>query len=321
MAVMSALMKTDVRNIALNYAAFVLLAFVASTAAAAQVQGQRPITIETEPQAKIWINGVLYGSTSETGSLKIASVSPGKKTIRVRADGFKEAEKLLTANQSGTVSIPLTRTTDEAELAFQNAERLASVDRQKAILAYQKAVELRPGFTDALIGLARIYTETGDIEKADNAIAAAKRSRPGTAEISAVEGRFLKSVDEEAKAIAAFKRSIKEGGGFQPEAYTGLGLLYKEKAENFGAEGDYRQEAANYAEAAKYLTTAIKQLSGAPDSPVLYQFLGLIYEQQKKNSEAIRVYQEFLDNFPGHPESEAFQSFITQLKKDSQQPE
>ena len=317
---MKALMKLNISRTAVRYSATALL-FISFFAAPSYGQGSRSITIETEPRAKVWINGVLYGTASEAGSLTVRSVSPGRKTIRVRADGFKEAEKALTANQSGKISIPLTKTVDEAELAFQNAERLAPADREKAILAYQQAVQLRPAFTDAYIGMARIYTETGDVEKADKAIAAAKRSRPGTAEVSAVEGRFLKSVDEEAKAIAAFKRAIKEGGGFQPEAYTGLGLLYKEKAESFGADGDYQQEAANYAEAAKYLSTAIKQLSGAPDSAVLYQFLGLVYEQQKKNSEAIRVYQEFLDKFPGHPESEAFQSFITQLKKGTQEPE
>jgi Tfp pilus assembly protein PilF len=291
------------------------------TAVLCMAQSQlRSITISTEPQAKVWIDGVLYGTTSDTGSLAIKTVSSGRKAVRVRADGFKEGQKVLLPTQSGPVSIPLTRTTDEAELAFQNAERLATVDREKAAAAYSRAIQLRPAYADAYIGLARVQLEAGDFEKAEKTIAAARRAKPGSAEISAVEGRILKSIDEEPRAIAAFKRATREGGGFQPEAYAGLGILYKEKAENFGASGDYGQEAANYAEAAKYLSTAIKQLSGAPDSVVIYQLLGLVYEQQKQTNKAIAVYQEFLKFFPGHPESEAFESFIVQLKKQAAEP-
>lgn len=302
-------------------AAFPIFSLVVLTLAQVKpaAQSSRSITVTSEPQAKVWIDGVLYGTTSDTGSLAIRTVSPGRKTIRVRADGFKEAQKVLLPTQSGTVSIPLAKTTDEAELAFQNAERLSTVDREKAAAAYQQAIKLKPANADAHIGLARVYLDGGDVEKAEKSIAAARRVRPGSAEISAIEGRLLKSVDEEVKAIAAFKRAIREGGGFQPEAYAGLGLLYKEKAESSGAGGEYDQEAANYNEAVRNLSMAIKQLSGAPDSAVLYQFLGLVYEQQKKFDKAIGVYQDFLKYFPGHPEAEAFESFIVQLKKQSKQ--
>lgn len=291
------------------------LVLAASSISQTKAAGVRSITVTSEPQAKVWVDGILYGTTSETGSLTITTISPGRKTIRVRADGFKETQKPLAATQTGAVSIPLVKTTDEAELAFQNGERLATIDREKAAEAYKQAAKLRPGYVDAYIGLARIYSETNDYENAQKAIAAARRAKPGLAEVSAIEGRLLKGGEDEAKAIAAFKRAIREGGGFQPEAYTGLGLLYKERAEGFGASNEYAQETANYAEAAKNLSTALKQLSGAPDSVVLYQFLGLVYEQQKQPQKAIAVYQEFLKYFPDHPEADAFRSFITQLKK------
>lgn len=275
----------------------------------------RSITVQTEPKAKIWIDGVLYGTASDSGKLSVNTVPPGRKTLRVRADGFKEATKVLLPTQGGSVDIPLTRTTDEAELAFQEAERFGTVDRQKAIAAYEQAAKLKPTFAEAYLGLARMYSDTGEISKAEKAIAAARRLKPTLAEASAIEGRIYKAVGEDAKAIASFKRAIREGSGFQPEAYAGLGLFYKEKAEEYGSEGDFAQESANYAEAAKNLSLAIKQLSGAPDSVVLYQFLGLVYEQQKKPDKAIAVYEEFLRLFPGHPETSAFESFITQLKK------
>ncbi|MFL6374933.1 MAG: tetratricopeptide repeat protein, partial [Pyrinomonadaceae bacterium] len=153
-------------------------------------------------------------------------------------------------------------------------------------------------------------------------IATARRLRPGYGEASAVEGRIAKDNDEEDKAIASFKRAITEGHAFQPEAYTGLGLLYKERAEKFGGAGDFTNEAANYAEAIKNLKPALKQLSGAPDAVVVYQLLGLIYERQKKYDDAIALYQEFLKVFPDLPESEAVRSFIIQIQKErAQQPE
>ncbi len=285
----------------------------------AQTKG-RSISIETEPQAKIWLNGVLYGTTSETGVLKIDTVSPGRKTIRVRADGFREKQQALGPAQSGRVAIPLTKTTDKAELLFQEAERLTTIDRQKAIAAFDQAIKLKPNYLDAYIGLARVHLDAGNFDEAGQAIAGARSINRDISEASAIEGRILKSVGEEAKAIAAYKRAIREGRGFQPEAYAGLGLLFKEKAENAAGESDFEREKTFYSEAAKYLAVSIDQLSGAPDSVVLYQLLGLIYEDQKQFDKAIDVYEEFLRRFPNNNEAPAVRSFIVQIRKAQSTP-
>ncbi len=282
--------------------------------------GARSVSVKTEAKATIWIDGVKYGKTGDDGRLNVSTVSPGKHAIRVRADGFKETVKSLLATQKGEIEIPLTRTSDESEIALQQAEVLSVSDREKAAEAYSKAIRLRPGYVEAFIGLARVYSESGQREKAEKAIRDLRKIRPGYPEASAIEGRILKEGGDDPKAIAAFKRAIAEGKGFQPEAYTGLGLLYKEKAETFAGAGDYEQESANYAEAAKYLRVAAKQLGSSPDAIVVYQLLGLVYEQQKKPREAIAVYEEFLRVFPDIPESEAVQSFIIQLKKQMNEP-
>jgi tetratricopeptide (TPR) repeat protein len=259
---------------------------------------------------------VRFGTTDNNGTLSINSLTPAIHSIDVRADGFKEKTQSLTALQKGTVKIDLIQTTDKAELAFQEAERLSTSDREKAADAYRSAIKLRPSYPEAYLGLARVLSDAGEIDAALKAIVAARRLRPGFAEASAVEGRIYKDEGDEAKAVSAFKRSITEGKGFQPEASAGLGLLYKEKAEVAGGSGDFETENQNYTEAAKYLKTAIKQLSGAPDALVIYQLLGLIYERQKKISEAIAVYEEFLRLFPDSDEATAVRSFIVQLKKD-----
>lgn len=276
----------------------------------------RSVTISTQPSSGVWIDGVKYGTTDKTGKLTIKTVAAGAHALRVRADGFKEKTQPLAATQKGEIKIDLVKTTDLAELAFQEAERFLSVDRDKAVEAYENAIKLRPNYPDAYVALARVLTELGDLDEAGAAIASARKLRPGFAEASAVMGRIYKEGGEEDKAIASFKRAITEGKGFQPEAYAGLGLLYKEKAEGFGGSGDFENESLNYVESAKYLKSAVKQLAGAPDTMVIMQLLGLVYEREKKYADAIAVYEEFLTIFPNAVEATAVRSFIVQLKKD-----
>lgn len=275
----------------------------------------RAVTVVSQPDAIVWLDGVRFGKTGKDGKLAIKTVTAGAHTLRVRADGYKERSQALTAAQKGEVKVDLIKTTDEAELAYQQAERLTTVDREKSAAAYRKAIKSRPNYAEAYLGLARVLSDSGDLEGALKAIISAKKLRPGYAEASAVEGRIYKESGEEDKAIAAFKRSITEGKGFQPEGYAGLGLLYKEKAESAGGGADFETESAHYTESAKNLKLAIKQLSGAPDSMVIYQLLGVIYEKQKRNADAIALYEEFLRIFPDTVEATAVRSFIVQLQK------
>ena len=296
---------------------------------AASVYAQQPrsaasaqfhsITVASQPDAVVWIDGVRFGKTDKDGRLDIKTVAAGTHTLRVRADGFKEKSQPLTAAQKGEIKIDLVKTTDEAELAYQEAERLTTTDREKSAAAYRRAIKLRPNYAEAYLGLARVLSDSNDFDAAAKAVASARRLRPAYAEASSVEGRIQKENGEEEKAIAAFKRAITEGKGFQPEAYTGLGLLYKEKGEGDGGTGDFDGENTNYTEAAKNLRVALKQLSGAPDAIIIYQLLGLVYERQKKNADAIALYEEFLRVFPDSAEATAVRSFIVQLKKEPTQ--
>lgn len=281
-------------------------------ALAACVAAQRSVVIKSEPNATVWLNGVMYGKTDSNGVLEIKTAPTGVQKLRVRADGFKEVTKPLAA---GTMQIALAKTTDEAELAFQEAERLAGVDRAKSAEAYRKAIKLKPAMIDAHIGLARVLNDAGDIEGADKAIKAALKAAPGNAEAAAVNGRIQKAVGQEALAIQSLKRAITNGGGFQPEAYTGLAMLYQERAEAAGADGDMAAETRNYDEAARNFAVAVKQLGTGTDAPTIYQLLGLVYERQKKFKEAIALYENFLRLFPENIEAEAVRSFIVQLKK------
>jgi tetratricopeptide (TPR) repeat protein len=301
-------------GISLTLTCLIAALFCCSFSQSSAVSQTRPITIISEPDTTIFIDGVRFGRTDNFGRLVVRTLGPGRHTLRLRAEGFKEKENPFPPTQ-GEIKIALVKTSDPAELAFQEAEHLTTQDRDKAAEAYRKAIRLRPGYVAAYIGLARTLSDSGDFDGALKSIRDLRRSSPQNAEASAVEGRIYRDSGDEAKAIAAFKKAITQGHGFEPEAYTGLGLLYKEKAEAAGAGGNFAEETINYNEAAKYLSLALKQLSGAPDAAVLYQLLGLVYERQKRFAEAIRLYNEFLTVFPDSNDASAVRSFIEQIKK------
>lgn len=293
---------------------FKVVSVIAMVAAMTFAQAVRSITVVTEPDARVWISGVLYGKTDANGRIEIKSVPPGRRVIRILAPGFAEVNKPLLPAQRGEIKIALVETRDEAELAYQEGERQSTLDRAKAEAAYRKAIAANPKLISAHLGLLRTLAEGRSYDKAQAALKDLRKVSPRNAEASAIEGRIQKELGDETKAIAAFKRAITEGGGTQPEAYAGLGLLYKDRAEGL-ADSEGQQRAA-YNEAAKNLMTAVKQLSGAPDAAVIYQLVGMIYEEQKRYKEAIALYEDFLKTFPDSVEAEAVRSFIVQIKKE-----
>jgi tetratricopeptide (TPR) repeat protein len=242
--------------------------------------------------------------TDEAGVLEIAKVSPGRHTLRVRAAGFAERTLTLLPAQRGAISAPLTPTTDEAELAFQQAEAArerATTDeaRQEAAALYARALKLRPRLAAAHIGLARVLLELNDYEAALAEVDAARRVRPASAEASAVEGRILRASSQNTEAVAAYERAIREARGFQPEAHTGLGIIYEE-------EGKYEEAAASFRK-------AIAQLSDT--EPVLYELIGRTYERLEKYKEAVAAYEKYLQLAPHGKLAPAIESVIEQLRK------
>lgn len=283
---------------------------------ASQTAAVRTLTVISEPKAKVWMDDVLRGATDEIGKLLIKPVPSGAHKIRVRADGFKEITVSLLPAQKGDVKVALTKTTDEAELAFQRAELELKNDRSRAIEYYRKAIAARPRFPEAQLALARVLYGKDEFDEALKAIAEARKLRPIYPEATAVEGRIFKAYGEEEKAIAAYNRAIKEGRGFQPEAHTGLALIYKERAEGFMQSGDLQNADDNYDLAAAELKTGLKQLSGAPDAKDLFQILADIYYRARRYREAIDTYEEFLKVFPDSSEALTVRSLIVQTKKE-----
>jgi hypothetical protein len=262
------------------------------------------LTITTEPNAIIWIDEVHRGITDAAGRIELKT-SAGRHTVRVRAMGFKEAAVPLVAGRR-SLPVRLLRTTDKAELTFQQAEdaREKARDdaaRQKAAELYRAALKLRSAYPAAHVGMARVLLELNQYEAALAEIDAARRTRPVYAEASAVEGRINREAAFTDDAIKSFRRSIKEAHGLQPEAHVGLARVFEDK-------GQYDQAIVEFRK-------AIDQLSDS--EPVIYQLLGAAYERARNYKEAVEAYEKYLALAPNGSLAPAIRSIIDQLRRDA----
>ena len=292
----------------------VLLAFVCSPTSPAQRRAStvapsanRSITLHSQPNAVVWIDEVRRGMTDATGTLVVKNISAGRHNLRLRAVGFRESSTMLRPAARGSITVRLIRLTDPGELAFQQAE-LARDDardenaRRRAVELYRNGIKLRPRSAVAHLGLARVLLELNDYPGALEEIDAAHTFRTSYAEASAVEGRILRASADNDAAIEAFQRAIDEAKGFQPEAHTGLALVYQDK-------GQYEEAAAEYRK-------AIAQLSDT--EPVIYQLLGAVYEKQEKYKEAVAAYEKYLELTPEGNLASAIRSVMDQLRKQAE---
>jgi cytochrome c-type biogenesis protein CcmH/NrfG len=263
------------------------------------------VRISTEPGAVVWVDEVRRGAADAEGKLQL-KLTPGRHSLRVRAGGCAERTLALLPTQRGALNVALTKTTDGAELAFQQAE----AEREKgnnaqAVELYRQALKLRPRYAAAHLGLARSLESQEEFDAALEEIAAARRDRPAYAEASAVEGRILRSLADTEGALASYRRALREARGFQPEAYTGMGILYEDKARNEEAADAFRH--------------AIAQLSDT--EPILYELLGRNLERLERWKEAVAAYEKYLELAPTGAHASAINSIIDQLRKQAAEAE
>jgi Flp pilus assembly protein TadD len=273
--------------------------------ASTQTSSARTISVSTQANAAVWVDELRRGTTDASGKLQL-KLAPGRHTLRVRAVGFTERTLALLPTQRGAVSVVLTKTTDAAELAFQQAEDAREKgNAQAAVELYRQALKLRPRFAAAHLGLARALEAQEEFDAALEEVEAARRDRPVYAEASAVEGRLLRSQGDADGALTAYQRSLREARGFQPEAYTGMGIVYEDKG--------------RYEDAVAAFRKALVQLSDT--EPVVYELLGRNLEKLERWKEAVAAYEKYLALAPTGAHASAINSIIDQLRKQAAEAE
>lgn len=296
--------------------AWVIAVFVLVLVAAPTRSQRRPtsnaqpasssLVVTSEPGAIIWIDEIRRGVTDDSGRLQIKKVLPGRHLVRVRAAGFREATvPLLPGKRS--LNVKLVKTSDPAELMFQQAEAARDKARddpakQAAAELYRETLKLRPAFPAAHLGLARVLLDLNKTQEALTEIQAARRNRPVYAEASAVEGRIHREAGFTDDAIVSFRRSIREAKGFQPEAYVGLARIFEEQGK--------------HDEAIEAFNKALAQLSES--EPVIYQLVGAAYEKQQKFKEAVAAYEKYLALAPNGSLAPAVRSILDQLRREAE---
>ncbi|HLM56713.1 MAG TPA: tetratricopeptide repeat protein [Pyrinomonadaceae bacterium] len=285
---------------------FPVSAVQAQRRAATPKTASRTIVVMTEPAAVVWVDEVRRGVTDAEGKLQL-TFAPGAHRLRVRAQGFAERTLPLPPTQRGVLAVKLIRTTDEATLLFQRAEaaRERAGGNAEAVELYRKALGLRPRFPEAHVGLARALASADDYDGALEEVAAARRDRPAYAEASAVEGRILRSSSDYDAALTAYARALREARGFQPEAHTGMGIVYEETGRHEEAVAAFRK--------------AIAQLSDT--EPVLYELLGRNLEKLERWKEAVAAYEKYLALAPTGAHASAVNSIIDQLRRQAAEQE
>jgi len=283
---------------------FSLAAIVPAQRRVAAVSPSASLTIQTEANAIVWLDEIRRGLTDASGKLALTKISAGRHVLRVRASGFREATMPLLPGRRGNTIVRLVRTSDEAELAFQQAEdaREKAKDdesRKSAEELYRRALQRRPAFPAAHVGLARVLMDRNQNQEALAEIEAARRTRPLYPESSAVEGRIYREMAFADEAVKSFQRAIREARGFQPEAHVGLARVYEDRGQ--------------YEEAANEYQTAIKQLSDS--EPVIYQLLGAAFEKVQKYKEAVAAYEKYLQLAPNGSLAPAVRSILDQVRR------
>jgi tetratricopeptide (TPR) repeat protein len=225
--------------------------------------------------------------------------------LRIRANGFKEAKIPLLPGRR-EVSVKLVRTTDQADLTFQQAEtaREQAKDddaKRQAAELYRQALKAKPANAEAHVGLARVLLSLDQYDDALSEIAAARRYRRIYPEASAVEGRIQRQAANDDEAIRSYRRAIAEGRGVQPEAHVGLALVLEERGQNEEAIVEFKK--------------AIDQLSDS--EPVIYQMLGAAYEKVQQYKDAIAAYEKYLELAPTGSLAPAVRSIMDQLRRDA----
>lgn len=136
----------------------------------------------------------------------------------------------VTPREFGPRQVPAGRT---AEDWYESGVDLEPISPDDAVAAYERAVELDPGFADARINLGRLLHERGATERAEAQYRAVlDRAEHGLAAFNL--GVLLEDLERTDEAIAAYERALAADSELA-EAHYNVARLYEERGDQTSA--------------------------------------------------------------------------------------
>ena len=191
---------------------------------------------------------------------------------------------------------------------------LAAADHDKAIETCKKYIEREPSRLDGMTLLVEIYRKMGQPEKAAAAAEEFLKEKPLLYQLHYLLGTLHEEKGDVDKAIASYERIVREGKLFLPAylrlcaleakrsrydkvlAVLSTGLSSGIEEEAFYAELDRRiDEATKVPGTETGFRLAVKQEN---QDFAFYYVLGRLQQQTKRNTEAVKSYQEVLKQKP-----------------------
>lgn len=149
--------------------------------------------------------------------------------------------------------------------------------------AYEKAIEIQPGFEDVYYRLYMIYREQHDLVKAEDLFQQGVRDNPGNINFELMLGQFFKD-NSNTSVAERYLQDVARRYPERPEPWEALGLLLFDQQD--------------YSTAKRYFLKAV-QLEDQI-RPVSHHYLGALYATAGDNIHAVQEYELALsvDNNP-----------------------
>ncbi len=263
------------------------------------------LTITTEPNAIVWIDEIRRGVTDASGRLELKKFQRAVTWCESGRADFREVTTSLLAGRR-SMAVKLVRTTDQAELAFQQAEDAREKARDDAARAkgcrtLSGDLKLRPAFPAAHVGLARVLLDLNQYQAALDEIEAARRTRPSTRKPPRSKAASIAKLPSPTTPFSRFAERFARRAGFSRKRMWVWRECWKRRDNIEKRSLEFRK--------------AIDQLSDS--EPVIYQLLGAAYEKQQKYKEAVAAYEKYLALAPNGSLAPAIRSIIDQLRRDA----